>query len=141
MTQGQPVQFRSSRSNRLVVPGWTQLVPNRADTVELQLDVDPVHHARRQAALLIEFWAEPGSLTLQALLPMRAFASEPTGWCVFLPQVGLFVARAIDPEPNPPLLAAHMLDLTSEDARAEVLTLAVDFPVGAGPKGNLSLNS
>ena len=39
MTDPAPQQFKSAQSGRLVVPGWMNLVPNRADAVEIQLDV------------------------------------------------------------------------------------------------------
>ena len=53
MTQPAPQQFKSARSGRLVVPGWMNLVPGRADGIEIQLDVAAEDLHREQASLLI----------------------------------------------------------------------------------------
>ena len=60
MTQPAPQQFKSALSGRLVVPGWMNLVPGKADGVEIQLDVAAADLHRAQASLLIEYWAKIG---------------------------------------------------------------------------------
>lgn len=121
--------YRSQGSDRAVVPGWNGLLPGTEDRIELQLDLSEADRAREQALLLIEFWSSPTELTLQSLLPVRAFAGEPKGWCVFLPAQGRVLIRAIDPQPNPPLLAAHSITLDPNTPVGTLIHVKVEFPV------------
>jgi len=120
--------YRSQGSDRAVVPGWNGLLPGTEDRIELQLDLSEADRAREQALLLIEFWSSPTELTLQSLLPVRAFAGEPKGWCVFLPAQGRVLIRAIDPQPNPPLLAAHSITLDPNTPMGTLIHVKVEFP-------------
>lgn len=133
MTSEPPVLYRSQGSDRAVVPGWNNILAGSgvADAIELQLDLSEADRAREQAMLLIEFWANPQELTLQSLLPVRAFAGEPKGWCVFLPAQGRVFIRAIDPQPNPPVLAAHGINLDPTTPVGTLVHVKVEFP-GAG---------
>jgi len=136
MTQPAPTVYRSQGSDRAVIPGWTNIVSGVPDAIELQLDLSTADRAREQALLLIKYWATPQDLSLQSLLPVRAFAGEPNGWCVFLPAQGRVLIRAIDPQPNPPLLAAHAINLDPETPTGTLVHVQVAFP-GAEP--NLTL--
>ncbi len=136
MTQPAPTVYRSQGSDRAVVPGWTNIVSGVPDAIELQLDLSTADRAREQALLLIEYWATPQDLSLQSLLPVRAFAGEPNGWCVFLPAQGRVLIRAIDPQPNPPLLAAQAINLDPETPTGTLVHVQVAFPAAAG---NLNL--
>ena len=135
-------QFRSARSGRNVVPGWTTLVPGQPDTVEVQLDVDAADLGREQALLLVEYWATPEDVTLQSIVPVRAFRSAPEGWCLFVPSQGRVLLRAIDPQPAPPVLASHWLNIEPGTQPGTVVSVSVKFPVSgdAAPSGNLPLN-
>lgn len=132
MTGEAPTLYRSQGSDRAVVPGWNNIMPGAQDAIELQLDLSDADRARDQAMLLIEFWATPGELTLQSLLPVRAFAGEPKGWCVFLPAQGRVFIRAIDPQPNPPILAAHGINLDPNTPVGTLVHVKVEFPGAAG---------
>ena len=126
-----PTLYRSQGSDRAVVPGWTSITPGAKDAIELQLDLSEADQARDQAMLLIEYWATPGELTLQSLLPVRAFKGEPQGWCVFLPAQGRVFIRAIDPQPNPPVLAAHGINLDPTTPVGTLVHVKVEFPGAA----------
>ncbi|MXV19806.1 uracil-DNA glycosylase [Deinococcus xianganensis] len=129
MTQPAPQQFKSARSGRLVVPGWMNLVPGRADGIEIQLDVAAEDLHREQASLLIEYWATPDDLTLQSVLPVRAFPATAEGWCAFVPPQGRVLVRAIDPQPNPPVLASHWINVDPATPAGTTVNVAVKFPV------------
>ncbi|MFC4456264.1 uracil-DNA glycosylase [Deinococcus sonorensis] len=131
MTQQPQQMLRSVGSDRAVVPGWTNIVPGVKDAIELQLDLQESDMKREQALLLIEFWATPENLTLQSLLPVRAFVGEPKGWCVFLPAQGRVFIRAIDPQPSPPLLAAHGINLDPQTPVGTTVHVKVEFPKAA----------
>ena len=131
MTGDAPTLYRSQGSDRAVVPGWNNIMPGMQDAIELQLDLSDADRARDQAMLLIEFWATPGELTLQSLLPVRAFAGEAKGWCVFLPAAGRVFIRAIDPQPNPPILAAHGINLDPNTPVGTLVHVKVEFPGAA----------
>lgn len=133
MTQ-QNMIFRSQQSGRAIVPRWMNLVPGLPDTVELQIDLKLDGQPREQAMLLIEYWKAPGDFTLQALLPVRAFNDEAQGWCVLLPKQGVFMVRAIDPQPSPPQLSSYALDLASPEVQGPAMRLEVEFP--ATPPAN-----
>ncbi len=133
MTEAAPTMYRSQGSDRAVVPGWNNILTDVQDAIELQLDLSDADRAREQAMLLIEYWANPEELTLQSLLPVRAFAGEPKGWCVFLPARGRVFIRAIDPQPNPPLLAAHAINLDPATPMGTLIHVKVEFP---GAKSN-----
>ncbi len=128
MTQPAPQQFKSARSGRLVVPGWMNLVPGRADGIEIQLDVAAEDLHREQASLLIEYWATPDDLTLQSVLPVRAFPATAEGWCAFVPPQGRVLVRAIDPQPNPPVLASHWINVDPATPAGTTVNVAVKFP-------------
>jgi hypothetical protein len=131
VTGDAPTLYRSQGSDRAVVPGWNTIMPGMQDAIELQLDLSDADRARDQAMLLIEYWATPGELTLQSLLPVRAFAGEPKGWCVFLPAAGRVFIRAIDPQPNPPILAAHGINLDPNTPVGTLVHVKVEFPGAA----------
>ena len=138
----QPQQFKSVRSNRFVVPGWTNLVPGKPDSVEVQIDIDPRDRERPQAVLLIEYWANNEELTLQSLLPARAFvAAAEEGWCVFVPAQGRLLVRAIDAQPDPPILASHWINMDPQTVPGTVVNVAVKFPDPVTPAQNLLLNN
>lgn len=140
----QPQQFKSTRSDRFVVPGWTNLVPGKADAVEIQFDLDKSDLSRTHASLLIEYWATPEELTLQSVLPVRAFTaatSEGSGWCVFVPAQGRVLVRALDPQPDPPLLASHWINVDPATVPGTVVNVAVNFPDAVSPVQNLLLNN
>ena len=120
--------LRSRGSDRAVVPGWSG-VGGQPDALELQLDLNPQDLKREQATLLIEYWATPQDITLQSLLPVRAFLGEPKGWCIFLPRSGRLFIRAIDPAPSPPILSAHGINLQPDTPPGTVIHVQVDFPV------------
>lgn len=128
MTQPAPQQFKSARSGRLVVPGWMNLVPGKADGIEIQLDVAAEDLHREQASLLIEYWATPDDLTLQSVLPVRAFPATAEGWCAFVPPQGRVLVRAIDPQPNPPVLASHWINVDPATPAGTIVNVAVKFP-------------
>jgi len=128
MTQPAPQQFKSAQSGRLVVPGWMNLVPGKADGVEIQLDVAAADLNRAQASLLIEYWATPDDLTLQSVLPVRAFSAASEGWCAFVPPQGRVLVRAIDPQPNPPVLASHWINVDPATPAGTTVNVAVQFP-------------
>ncbi|WP_424949594.1 uracil-DNA glycosylase [Deinococcus sp.] len=125
---GAPTLYRSQGSDRAVVPGWSNILSGVQDRIELQLDLSEADQGREQAMLLVEYWATPNDLTLQSLLPVRAFAGEPKGWCVFLPAQGRVLVRAIDPQPNPPLLAAHSINLDPNTPVGTLVRVKVEFP-------------
>jgi hypothetical protein len=122
------VLYRSQGSDRAVVPGWNSILKGVPDAIELQLDLSDADRARAQAMLLIEYWATKDEMTLQSLLPVRAFEGEPKGWCVFLPAQGRVFVRAIDPEPNPPLLAAHGMNIDPNTPVGTLVQIKVTFP-------------
>lgn len=128
MTQAAPPLLRSSASHRALIPGWNNILPGSQDVIELQLDLSDADRGRDQALLLIEYWATPADMTLQSLLPVRAFLSEPTGWCAFLPAQGRIFIRAIDPQPNPPLLSAHGINLDPQTPAGTLVHVQVEFP-------------
>ena len=128
MTQPAPQQFKSALSGRLVVPGWMNLVPGKADGIEIQVDVAPEDLGRAQASLLIEYWATPDDLTLQSVLPVRAFQATAEGWCAFVPPQGRVLVRAIDPQPNPPVLASHWINVDPATPPGTTVNVAVKFP-------------
>ncbi len=135
-------QFKSASSNRFVVPGWTSLVPGKPDTVEIQLDIDPRDKERQQAVLLIEYWATNEELTLQSLLPARAFvAAGQDGWCIFVPTQGRVLVRAIDAQPDPPILASHWINIDPQTVPGTVVNVVVKFPDAPTPAQNLLLNN
>lgn len=131
-------QFRSTQSGRNVVPGWMNLVPGQPDTVEIQLDLDPVDHRRDHALLLVEYWGTPDDVTLQSILPVRAFRDAADGWCVFVPSKGRVLIRAIDPQPAPPVLASHWLNIEPQTQAGTVVSVAVKFPGSAEGAAPLS---
>lgn len=136
-------QFKSNQSGRFVVPGWTNLVPGKPDTVEIQLDLHQSDIGREQASLLIEYWATNNDLTLQSVLPVRAFTaanSESAGWCVFVPAQGRVLVRAIDPQPNPPVLASHWINVDPQTQPGTVVNVNVNFPDGPSPVQQLLNN-
>ncbi|UBV41949.1 uracil-DNA glycosylase [Deinococcus taeanensis] len=133
MTQAAPQQFKSARSGRLVVPGWMNLVPGRADSIEIQLDVAREDLERTQATLLIEYWATPDELTLQSVLPVRAFQATQEGWCAFVPPQGRVLVRAIDPQPNPPVLASHWINVDPATPSGTTVNVTVRFPEATTP--------
>lgn len=135
MTQRQT--YRSNQSQRRVVDGWMNILPGHQDAIELQLDIEDADKGRTMAMMLVEYW-EGGQLKLQSLLPMRAFAQEETGWCVFLPAKGAVMVRAIDPEPTPPLLGSNWLDLDENTQMGTMVNVKVNFPadMGANPNAN-----
>ncbi|MEF2276767.1 uracil-DNA glycosylase [Deinococcus sp. YIM 134068] len=135
--QGAPQQFTSTLSGRAVVPGWTGLGGDLPDVVEVQLDVDPRDLAREYACLLVEYWATPETLTLQSLLPMRAFIATPEGWCVFVPAQGRVLVRALDPQPNPPVLVSHWLNVDPRTPPGTVVGVSVRLPEPPSPWGQL----
>ncbi|ANC71233.1 MULTISPECIES: hypothetical protein [Deinococcus] len=144
-TPQQPQQFKSVQSNRFVVPGWTGLVPGKPDTIEIQFDVDPGDLKRENGCLLIEYWATPDDLTLQSVLPIRAFNTakeEGAGWCVFVPAQGRVLVRALDPQPNPPILASHWINVDPETVPGTTVNVNVNFPDPQPTTSqNLQLNS
>lgn len=141
-TPEQPQQFRSARSNRFVVPGWTNLVAGKPDTVEIQLDVDKKDQHREQASMLIEYWATNEDLTLQSVLPVRAFvAAGNDGWCVFVPSQGRVLVRALDPQPDPPILASHWINVDPATVSGTTVNVTVKFPEVATPVQNLMFNN
>lgn len=136
-------QFKSTRSNRFVVPGWMNMVPGKPDAVEIQIDLDQSDLNRTQASILIEYWATPEELTLQSVLPVRAFtaaSSEGSGWCVFVPAQGRVLVRALDPQPDPPLLASHWINVDPATVPGTVVNVAVNFPAPASPVQQLLNN-
>lgn len=141
----QPQQFKSVRSDRFVVPGWTNLVPGKPDTIEIQFDIDKGDLGRDHGCLLIEYWATPDDLTLQSVLPVRAFttaSNEGAGWCVFVPAQGRVLVRAIDTAPNPPVLASHWINVDPETVPGTTVNVNVNFPDSTpSVTDNLRLNS
>ncbi|SEI68940.1 hypothetical protein SAMN04488058_101349 [Deinococcus reticulitermitis] len=141
----QPQQFKSTRSNRFVVPGWMNLVAGQPDAVEIQLDIDAADRQREQACLLIEFWATKDELTLQSVLPVRAFNTandEGAGWCVFVPAQGRVLVRALDPQPTPPILASHWINIDPQTVPGTTVNVSVNFPQPVSSTAqNLQLNS
>lgn len=137
-------QFKSTRSNRFVVPGWTNMVPGKPDAVEIQIDLDQSDLNRTQASILIEYWATPEELTLQSVLPVRAFtaaSTEGSGWCVFVPAQGRVLVRALDPQPDPPMLASHWINVDPATVPGTVVNVAVNFPDQPTPAQNLLLGN
>ena len=137
-------QFKSTRSNRFVVPGWTNMVPGKPDAVEIQIDLDQSDLNRTQASILIEYWATPEELTLQSVLPVRAFtaaSTEGSGWCVFVPAQGRVLVRALDPQPDPPMLASHWINVDPATVPGTVVNVAVNFPDQPNPAQNLLLGN
>lgn len=124
-----PPQFKSAASGRTVVPGWTNLVPGQPDAVEVQLDLNAADLKREHACLLVEYWPNQTDLTLQSILPVRAFTVTPEGWCLFIPSQGRVLIRAIDPQPNPPVLASHWLNIESGTPAGTSVMVSVSFPV------------
>ena len=125
-------QFKSAASNRFVMPGWMNLLPGTPDSIEVQFDLAPEDHGRAQGLLLLDYWETPEKLTLQGILPVRAFTANPDGWCVMLPARGDLIIRAIDPQPNPPVLAPHWIHLNPETKPGTTVHVAVKFPGGEG---------
>lgn len=123
-----PPQFKSAASGRTVVPGWMNLVPGQPDAIEVQLDLDAADLGREHACLLVEYWPDGKDLTLQSILPVRAFSATPEGWCLFVPSQGRVLVRAIDPQPNPPVLASHWLNIEPDTLVGTSVTVSVKFP-------------
>ena len=124
-------QFKSLNSGRFVVPGWTNLVPGKPDAVELQIDLNEADANREQAMILVEYWADGQDLTLQSLLPVRAFRAAregSPGWCVFVPAQGRVLVRAIDAQPDPPVLASHWINVEPNTVPGTVVNVDVKFP-------------
>lgn len=117
------------------------LIPGKADTVEIQLDLDATDLKREQASLLVEYWGTPEDLTLQSVLPARAFTAAAEGWCVFVPAQGRVLVRAIDPQPNPPVLASHWINVDPATPPGTVVNVKVNFPDQPTPVQNLLLNN
>ena len=140
-SSNQPQQFKSARSDRFVVPGWMNLVPGKADVVEIQLDLDASDMNREMASLLIEYWATPDDLTLQSVLPARAFSANKEGWCEFVPAQGRVLVRAVDPQPNPPVLASHWINVDPATPPGTTVNVKVNFPDAPNPVQNLMLNN
>ncbi|MBB5234960.1 uracil-DNA glycosylase [Deinococcus budaensis] len=132
-TPPEPQQFRSAQSGRQVVPGWLNLVPGQPDAVEVQLDLNPDDLTREHASLLVDYWASEGELTLQSILPVRAFGAAPQGWCLFVPAQGRVLVRAIDPQPNPPVLASHWINVQPGTPPGTVANVRVSFPAPPSP--------
>ncbi|EYB68009.1 hypothetical protein DEIPH_ctg029orf0010 [Deinococcus phoenicis] len=141
MTDAAPQQFKSARSGRIVVPGWMNLVAGQPDTIEVQLDMNAADLGRSQACLLIDYWATAADLTLQSILPVRAFAAATEGWCLFVPAQGRVLVRAIDLEPNPPLLGSHWLQIEPQTPVGTVVQIGVGFPEPASGPAALKLNN
>lgn len=125
---GPQQQLRSASSGRNVVPGWTNLVKGEPDAIEVQLDLDASDHHREHGCLLVEYWADHEDLTLQSILPVRAFAAASGGWCVFIPAQGRVLVRAIDPQPTPPLLASHWINVEPHTPAGTIVNVNVKFP-------------
>ncbi|QLG11449.1 uracil-DNA glycosylase [Deinococcus sp. D7000] len=138
-----PQQFKSAASNRFVVPGWTNLVEGMPDSVEVQLDLDQADTGREHASLLVEYWATNADMTLQSILPVRAFTTTPEGWCVFVPAQGRVLVRAVDPQPTPPVLVSHWINIDPATPAGTTVNVKVNFPGNAAnsTSGKLSLNS
>ncbi len=148
MTQTPPdpnQSYRSSASNRNVIPGWMNLSrTGKPDTIEIQFDLDEADLSRDQATLLVEYWPVPGEIGLQSLLPVRAFKAAPEGWCVFVPAEGMVMIRAIDTQPTPPQLSAHGITLDPTTQPGTQVNVRVNFPKPeSGPNNvsNLQLNN
>lgn len=121
-------QYKSAQSGRFVISGWLNLVAGAEDAIELQVDLDASDHSRQHACLLLEYWATPEDLTLQSVLPVRAFSANNSGWCAMLPAQGRVLIRAIDTEPNPPLLASQWINIDPATKPGTVVNVQVDFP-------------
>ncbi|WP_102128579.1 uracil-DNA glycosylase [Deinococcus planocerae] len=132
-----PGHFKSLHSGRLVVPGWTNLIPGLPDAVEIGFDLGAHDLGREYACLLVEYWATPEDLSLQSVLPVRSFAAAPEGWCVFVPARGRVLVRALDPQPNPPVLVSHWLNIDPQTPEGTVVTVAVSLPPPPSPWQNL----
>ncbi|ASN83178.1 hypothetical protein [Deinococcus ficus] len=124
--------FRSTNSQRNIVPGWTNMLPDSPDWIELQIDVDMQSWTREHACVLLQYWDSNDVLTKQAILPMRAFSGDAAGWCAMLPNHGRVIVNAIDPTPRPPLLATHILTIDPKSPRGTVLNAEVRFPHDPG---------
>lgn len=116
-----------------MVPGWMNLVPGQPDAVEVQIDLNPDDLGREHASLLVDYWASEGELTLQSILPVRAFGAAPQGWCLFVPAQGRVLVRAIDPQPNPPVLASHWIAIEPQTPPGTVANIRVSFPPPVSP--------
>lgn len=137
-------QFRSTQSGRLVVPGWMNTVPGKPDTIEIQFDLDATALRREQVSIVIEYWATPEEMTVQSLLPARAFtqaAADNTGWCVFVPAQGHVHVLALDPQPNPPVLSNYRINIDPETNPGTVVNVSIGFPDTPNPAQNLLLRS
>ncbi len=124
-----------------MVPGWLNLVMGKPDAIEIQFDVDQGDLGRAHACLLIEYWATEKELTLQSVLPVRAFAANPEGWCVFLPPQGRVLVRAIDSQPTPPVLVSHWINIEPATPIGTMVNVNVNFPEPISPIHNLHLNN
>ncbi len=135
-------QYKSSQSGRFVVPGWMNLIPGTPDAIEIQVDIDRTDLNRQQACLLIEYWTTNDDITLQSILPVRAFTSNSDGWCMLIPAQGRVMIRAIDTEPNPPLLASQWINIDPATQPGTTVHVKVDFPDPAkNAASNLQLNN
>jgi hypothetical protein len=141
MTQSPPQQFKSNGSGRFVVPGWTELIAGKPDTIEVQVDLEQDDWGREHACLLVEYWATNTDLTLQSILPVRAFTTTPEGWCVFVPAQGRVLVRAIDPQPTPPVLASHWINIDPGTPAGTTVNVKVRFPDATGAPNTPALNS
>ncbi|WP_261663511.1 uracil-DNA glycosylase [Deinococcus sp. Marseille-Q6407] len=135
-------QYKSSQSGRFVVPGWMNLIEGTPDAIEIQLDLDKSDLSRTQACLLIEYWATNEDITLQSILPVRAFGANQDGWCMLIPARGRVLIRAIDTAPNPPLLASQWINIDPATQPGTTVHVKVDFPDPAkAAANNLQLNN
>ena len=118
------------------------MVPGKPDVVEIQLDLDKKDHGREHAAMLIDYWATNEELTLQSVLPVRAFvAAGNEGWCVFVPAQGRVLVRAVDPQPDPPILASHWINVDPATVPGTTVNVTIRFPEPASPVQNLLFNN
>ena len=68
---------------------------------------------------------------------MRAIPTVPEGWCVFVPAQGRVMVRAIDPQPNPPVLASHWINVDPATPAGTTVHVKVDFPGPVNQARNL----
>ncbi|ADV67923.1 hypothetical protein [Deinococcus maricopensis] len=120
-------QLRSTASGRYVIPGWTQVGGEKPDAIEVQFDVADADLARESGLMLVEYWATPEEITLQTIVPFRAFRETKDGWCVFVPAVGKLIVRVMDPQPTPPVLATHWLNLDPNTQPGTTVNINIHF--------------
>ncbi|MFC6617053.1 uracil-DNA glycosylase [Deinococcus radiophilus] len=135
-------QYKSSQSGRFVVPGWMNLIEGTPDAIEIQLDLDQSDLSRNHACILIEYWATGSDITLQSVLPVRAFGANKDGWCMMIPAQGRVMLRAIDTEPSPPLLASQWINIDAKTQPGTTVHVKIDFPDPTKAAAqNLNLNN